>query len=252
MGSSSSRAATRALFKRLGDSLPSLKKRSLKDTQPICRLSSSSGSLPSPMMSSVLPPPMSHDQAPARLGRHGVRHARIDQARLFHAGDDFDRDGPSASRARSRKACLRRAPPQRIGADDAHAVGVHVAQPLAEALQAGERARRHVLVDAAVLLDACAQAHHFAQAIHDDDLAVDVARHDHVEAVGAQIDRRQDVGNRMGGHARSRQRREGCGDRSLCQLRSRGHQAVNEDPHPQVVVALGLRITNCAPSSPSR
>ena len=28
--------------------------------------------------------------------------------------------------------------------------------------------------------------------------------------------------------------------------------AVNEEPQPQVVAALGLRITNCAPSSPSR
>ena len=93
---------------------------------------------------------------------------------------------------------------QGIGADHAHAVGVHVAQPLAEALQAGEGARGHVLVDAAVFLDARAQAHHFAQAIHDDDLAVDIARHDHVETVGAQVDGRQDVGNRIGGHARSR------------------------------------------------
>lgn len=36
-----------------------------------------------------------------------------------------------------------------------------------------------------------------------------------------------------------------------------GHTAVyssqteNEEPQPQVVVALGLRITNCEPSSPS-
>ena len=34
--------------------------------------------------------------------------------------------------------------------------------------------------------------------------------------------------------------------------RLRRRQAVNEDPQPQVVVAFGLRITNCAPSSPSR
>ncbi len=58
-GSSSRRAASRARSKRLAESLPSRKKRSLSDTQPICRLSSSSGVRPSPMMSSVLPPPMS-------------------------------------------------------------------------------------------------------------------------------------------------------------------------------------------------
>lgn len=28
--------------------------------------------------------------------------------------------------------------------------------------------------------------------------------------------------------------------------------AVNEDPQPQVVAAFGFRITNCAPSRPSR
>src|ERR1700733_1071896 len=30
------------------------------------------------------------------------------------------------------------------------------------------------------------------------------------------------------------------------------NQALNEDPHPQVVFALGLRMTNCAPSRLSR
>ncbi len=78
-----------------------------------------------------------------------------------------------------------------------------------------------------------------------------VARHDHVEAVGAEVDRREDVG-----------------DRARCGLRvgflavadgagrsardSAARQAEKEDPQPQVVAALGLRITNCAPSRPSR
>ncbi len=70
---------------------------------------------------------------------------------------------PSASRARSRKACLRRAIAQRVGADHAHAACVHVAQALAEALEAGERARRHLLVQAPVRADAGAEAHHLAQ-----------------------------------------------------------------------------------------
>ena len=30
------------------------------------------------------------------------------------------------------------------------------------------------------------------------------------------------------------------------------HQAENDEPHPQVVCAFGLRITNCAPSRSSR
>ena len=72
---------------------------------------------------------------------------------------------------------------QRVGAHHAHAVGVHVAQPLAKTLQAGERAGRHILVDAAVLGHAGGEAHHLAQAIDDDQLAVRVARDHHVETV---------------------------------------------------------------------
>ncbi len=72
---------------------------------------------------------------------------------------------------------------QRVGAHHAHAVGMHVTQPLAETLQAGERAGRYVLVDAAVLGHAGGEAHHLAQAIDDDQLAVRVARDHHVETV---------------------------------------------------------------------
>ena len=105
---------------------------------------------------------------------------------------------PSASRARSRNACLRCASAQRVGADHAHAVGVHVAQALAEALQAGEGARRHVLVDAAILVHPGGEPHHLAQAVDDDELAVRVTRDDHVKTVGAQVDRREDVGDGRG------------------------------------------------------
>ena len=108
---------------------------------------------------------------------------------------------PRASRARSRKACLRCASRSALVPTHAHAVGVHVAQALAEALEAGERARRHVLVDAAVLGHAGGQAHHLAQAVDDDQLAVRVARDHHVETVGAQVDRRQYVGDGARGGA---------------------------------------------------
>src|SRR5437764_8370193 len=68
-GSSSRRAARRARSMRLAEILPSRKKRSLKATHPICRLSMSSGVSPSPMMSSVLPPPMSTTRRfPGSLG----------------------------------------------------------------------------------------------------------------------------------------------------------------------------------------
>ena len=142
---------------------------------------------------------------------------------------------------------------QGVGSDDAHAVGVHVAQALPEALQAGERPRGDVLVDAAVLGDTGGEAHHLAQAVDDDQLAMGVARHDHVEAVGPKVHGGKDVwhgpwGAAGGGSAFWGSR--GGGD--LRHARPGDQEAVNEDPQPQVVTAFGLRMTNCAPSSPSR
>ena len=59
MGSSSSLTAVRARSKRFSDILPSSKQVLLKPTQPTDKLSSSSGLKPSPMTTSVEPPPMS-------------------------------------------------------------------------------------------------------------------------------------------------------------------------------------------------
>ena len=125
-----------------------------------------------------------HDQAPPAHVRHGVRDAKVDEARLFHAGDDLDRMAERLARALE-EGLLAVREPQRVRAHDPHAVGVHVTQALPEALEAGERTLRHVLVDAAVLGDAGGQAHHLAQPVDDDELAVLVARHHHVETVGA-------------------------------------------------------------------
>jgi len=166
---------------RLAEILPSRKNRSLSATQPICRLSSSSGVSASPMMSSVLPPPMSTTRRrPGSFAWCAPR--RVDESRLFHAGNDFDRMPERLTRTlEERLLAVRQA--QRVGAHHAHAVGMHVTQPLAETLQAGERAGRYVLVDAAVLGHAGGEAHHLAQAIDDDQLAVRVARDHHVETV---------------------------------------------------------------------
>ena len=67
--------------------------------------------------------------------------------------------------------------------------------------QAGERARRDLLVEPAVLAEAGAEAHHLAQPVDDDELAVRVAGDDHVEAVGAEVDGREDVRARRGAAA---------------------------------------------------
>src|SRR6266404_2811176 len=136
-GSSSRRAARRARSMRLAEILPSRKNRSLSATQPICRLSSSRGVSASPMMSSVLPPPMSTTRR--------------------RPGNDFDWMPERLARTfEERLLAVRQA--QRVGAHHAYAVGLHVTQPLAETLQAGERTGRYVLVDTAVLGHAGGQA----------------------------------------------------------------------------------------------
>ena len=85
--------------------------------------------------------------------------------------------------------------PQRVGADDAHAVRPHVAQALTESLQAGKRACGNVLVEPAIRLDAGTESHHLTQAIEDHQLAVRITRDHHVETVGTEIDCGEDVRN---------------------------------------------------------
>ncbi len=71
-----------------------------------------------------------------------------------------------------------------VGADDTHTVRVHVAQPLAETLEASNGARGDLFVDASVFFYARREANHLAQSIDNGELAVRVTRDDHVKAVG--------------------------------------------------------------------
>ncbi len=59
--------------------------------------------------------------------------------------------------------------------------------------QAIQRAAGGCFVEPAVFIEARGEAHHLAQAIEDDELAVRIARDDHVETVRSQIDSRHDV-----------------------------------------------------------
>ena len=102
---------------------------------------------------------------------------------------------PSAARARSKNQRLRRGAAQGIGAHHAHAVGAHGAQPLAESLEAAQRTVRRRIVQSPAVAEAGGQAHHFAQSIQDDELAVRVARDDHVKTVGTEIDGGEHVGH---------------------------------------------------------
>ncbi len=113
---------------------------------------------------------------------------------------------------------------------------MHVGDALPEALQAGQRAVHGLLVEMAVVVEPGCQLHRLAQAIDHHQLPVAVLGDDEVEAVGAQVDRGQHIGHAGAAATHA----IGAG------------QAAKDDPQPQVVWALGLRITNCAPSRPSR
>ncbi len=83
---------------------------------------------------------------------------------------------------------------QGVGADDAHLLRLDVLEPLAESLETRQGPAGRLAVQPAVRVEAGGQAHHFAQAIDDDQLAVRIARDDHVEAVGPEVHSGQDVG----------------------------------------------------------
>ena len=169
----------------------------------------------------------------AALVRRRVRHPEVNQSRLFDAGDDFDRVAERVARAlQESPAAVRLA--QGVGADDAHAFGAHVAQALAEPFEALQCTLGRVATEAALFVEARSESNHLAQAIEHDQLPVVVTGDDHVKAVGAEVNRREDVRHpvRHGGEST--------------------RQVENDEPHPQVVWAFGLRITNCAPSRSSR
>ena len=137
---------------------------------------------------------------------------------------------PSAARALQEPALAARAA-QCVRAHHSDAVGMHRAQPLPESLQTAQRPVDRGIIEPAALVQSRGEPDHLAQPIQDDELAVRVARHDHVKAVGTEIDCREHV-------------RHGA---TAGHLADRRDYAENEDPQPQVVLAFGLRMTNWAP-----
>ena len=130
---------------------------------------------------------------------------------------------PSASRARSRKACLRR---------EMRSALVPTTRTLRACMSRRRwpKRSRQASARAATCLSRrpsgptpAPEPHHLAHAVDDDELAVRVAGDDEVKAVGTEIDGRQDVG-----HGAGRTTHEAA------------QAVVNEDPQPQVVVALGI------------
>ena len=113
-----------------------------------------------------------------------MRDPEIDEARLFDAGDDLDRMAESFFSLREENVRIPRTT-QSVGADDADLVCLHVAQPLAEPPQTRERALLAFVVDKTFVIETRSQANHLAQPVDDRRLAVLIAGHEHVEAVGA-------------------------------------------------------------------
>jgi len=101
------------------------------------------------------------DQPPFGAARQRLRDAGIDETRFFLAGNDLDRMTDGLAGALEERA-IALEPAQCAGADDVHAIGAHVQQPLAEAFQARDRARRYFGIEAAVLVDAVPQPDHLA------------------------------------------------------------------------------------------
>src|SRR5690606_22149298 len=141
-----------------------------------------------------------HNQPSSGIARHGARHAQIDQARLLHTRDHFDGMSERSSRPVQKRALAARLA-QRVRTDDAHAFRSHVPQSLAEALQALQCALRRLPPQPALLIEPRAEPDALAQSIQDDDLAVRVARDDHVEAVGPEVYGGDGVGNPGARHA---------------------------------------------------
>ena len=133
-------------------------------------------------------------QSLVRTHRTGVRNARINQARLFQPGDDFDGVAECCAGVLQEPA-FALGVPQGIGADDPYAVRPHGPQPLSESLQAAQCPIGCGIIQPPAGAQACSQAHHFAQSIENDELAVRVTRDNHVKAVGAQIDGGEHVGH---------------------------------------------------------
>ena len=122
-----------------------------------------------------------------------VRNSEVDQPRFLDTRDDLDRMAERLLGGGKERVGVAGAP-QRVRAHDTHLMGLHVAEPLAEAPQARERPLLARAVEIAVLVEPGGEPHHLSQPVDDGRLAVLRPRDDHVKAVRAQIDGRHDLG----------------------------------------------------------
>ncbi len=128
-----------------------------------------------------------HDETTLGPGRQVMGNAEIDETRFFAARDDLDRVAERRL-GTGKKVAVGRELTQGIGADCPHAAGREVAKPLTETLQAGQGAIDDLRVEPLVLAQAFAEPDHLLESIGDLHVTVADAGHDHVKAVGSEID----------------------------------------------------------------
>ena len=206
-------------------------------TQPSCRLSRSIASKPAPMMHSVEPPPMSITRRSSPgLRRLRVGDAEVDQARFLAAGHDFDRVAERGLRpASGTPAAARSARTVLVAIARTRCGGMSRRRWPKRARHSSARWRTSG-VEAALAVQALGQAHGFAQAVDDAQLPEHVARDHHVEAVGAQVDRREQVA--------VLQRQCACAGRAMRRMlgSSRQHSSPAARPAPNAgIVAFAGR-----------
>lgn len=127
------------------------------------------------------------DEAPFVLVRERVRDSEEDQARLLATRHDFDRVTERLLRAFTELRGVA-GDAQRVGADGAHPRRREFAQPLAETLQCGERARFGLLADLALRPEAFGERDAFAQPVEHEQLPVRELRDQQVKTVRPEVD----------------------------------------------------------------
>ena len=126
-----------------------------------------------------------HQLASGRTGQ-AVDDALVDEPRLLDTGDGLDGVAQGGFSA-DQKILSVVSTPEGVGPHGADSFGSHVHHPLAEAPQAVESTKLGVRGEPPGRVESSRQLDHLPQPIQDHYVSRPGARHDHVEAVGAQV-----------------------------------------------------------------
>ncbi len=133
-----------------------------------------------------------HESQPIRRWQT-VRHAVIDETGFLEARHDLDRVAQRRLGLVHEAGVLVR-PANGARTCGTNPVRMDVAQTLTKTRQAVERTNAGIRGDDALVREALGQAHGFANAIENRELPVAQLADDHVKAVGAEVDSRDDLG----------------------------------------------------------